>query len=333
MPAARRGPSASEVASPSDPLTTGFILVPGFSLMSYTAAVEPLRAANQLAGRSLYRWWHAGPGAGPVVASNGVAILPDRAIEGDLSAERVFVCAGGNPSDYADRALFAALRRLASRGVAIGGISGGPYLLAQAGLLAGRRCTLHAEHVPAFRERFPDAIVTGSLFEAAGDRITCAGGIAALDLMLHLIGREHGPSLAAAVSEWFVHTQIRDGVAPQRMALALRSGVSDARALRVIAAMEANLERPLPRAALAAIAHVSVRQLERLFRQGLGRGVQAHYRALRLERARRLGRESDLSAAEIAVATGFASARALARARRAGVDREGRDSPPPCGPR
>ena len=117
-----------------------------------------------------------GAGDGPGAASNGVAILPDARLgDADLSADRVFVCAGGNPATVADRALFGALRRLARRGVTIGGISGGPYILARAGLLAGRRCTLHWEHIPAFSERFPDAIVARSLFEIEGDRITCSG--------------------------------------------------------------------------------------------------------------------------------------------------------------
>jgi transcriptional regulator GlxA family with amidase domain len=253
-----------------------------------------------------------------VAASNGVAILPDARLgDADLSADRVFVCAGGNPATVADRALFGALRRLARWGVTIGGISGGPYILARAGLLAGRRCTLHWEHIPAFSERFPDAIVARSLFEIEGDRITCSGGISALDMMLHLIAAEHGPGLAARVSEWFVHTQMREGPAPQRMALALRSGVTDPRLLRVLAAMEAHLERPLGRPALAGLAHLSVRQVERLFRDRLGESLHARYLRLRLERARQLRAEGSLSAAEIALATGFPSAGALARAARA----------------
>ena len=71
----------------------------------------------------------------------------------------VFVCAGGNPATFDDRATFAWLRRLARQGVTIGGISGGPYVLAKAGLLDGRRATLHWEHAAAFHEAFPDVDV------------------------------------------------------------------------------------------------------------------------------------------------------------------------------
>ncbi len=173
-------------------------------------------------------------------------------------------------------------------GVAIGGISGGPYVLARAGLLDGRRATLHWEHAPAFREAFPDVEVVPSLFEIDGDRITCSGGVSALDMMVALIARDHGRELAASVGDWFLHTHIREGMGPQRMDLRYRLGVTDEKLLGVLRAMEANLETPLPRAALARAAGVSLRQLERLFRHHLGRGIHAHYRCLRLDRARQL---------------------------------------------
>jgi transcriptional regulator GlxA family with amidase domain len=200
----------------------GVLLVPGFALMSYTAAIEPLRAANLIAGTELYRWWHASPSGKPVAASNGVAIIPDYGTDRDRAADMVFVCAGGNPATFEDKAAFAWLRRLARKGVVIGGISGGPYILAKAGLLEGRRATLHWEHLPAFREAFPDVEVVPSLFEIDGNRITCSGGISALDMMVALIERNHGRQLAASVGDWFLHTHIREGMGPQRMDLRYR---------------------------------------------------------------------------------------------------------------
>jgi transcriptional regulator GlxA family with amidase domain len=298
------------------PTTVGFLLVPGFALMSYAAAVEPLRAANQLSGRRLYTWWHAGPGGRPVVASNGVAIIPDTGTDRTCDADMVFVCAGGNPATFNDRATFAWLRRLARRGIVIGGISGGPYVLARAGLLGGRRATLHWEHAPSFREAFPDVEVRPSLFEIDGDRITCSGGVSALDMMVALIARDHGHQLAAAVGDWFLLTHVREGMGPQRMDLRSRLGVSDEKLLGVLRAMETNLEAPLARAGLARAAGLSLRQLERLFRRHLGRGVQEHYRSLRLGRARLLLRESAMPVLEAALSTGFASASQFSRAYR-----------------
>ena len=293
----------------------GFLLVPGFALMSYAAAIEPLRAANLLSGRELYRWWHAAPGGKPVTASNGVAIIPDCGTNTEREADMVFVCAGGNPATFDDKSTFAWLRRLARKGVTIGGISGGPYVLAKAGLLDERRATLHWEHLPAFREAFPEV-----------DR----GAVAVRDRRQphHLLGRHlgarhdgrasssatHGRQLAAAVGDWFLHTHIREGFGPQRMDLRYRLGVADEKLLIVLRAMELSIETPQPRAALARAAGISLRQLERLFHRHIGHGIHAHYRWLRLERARQLLRETTLPVLDVALATGFASASQFARA-------------------
>jgi transcriptional regulator GlxA family with amidase domain len=298
----------------ASPQTVGFLLVPGFAVMSYAAAVEPLRAANLISGKELYRWWNAAPGGKPVMASNGLAIIPDCGTNTEREADMVFVCAGGNPALFGDKSVFAWLRRLARRGVAIGGISGGPYLLAKAGLLDERRATLHWEHLPAFREAFPDVAVVPSLFEIDGNRITCSGGISALDMMVALIERDHGRQLAAAVGDWFLHTHIREGFGPQRMDLRYRLGVADEKLLAVLRAMEISIETPQPRTALARQAGISLRQLERLFHRYIGHGVHFHYRWLRLERARQLLRETTLPVLDVALATGFASASQFARA-------------------
>jgi AraC family carnitine catabolism transcriptional activator len=302
-----------------EPRTIGFVLIPDFPLMSYAAAIEPLRAANVLSGRERYRWWQASPDGGPVSASNGIAVLPD-VTTGDkaLAAHRVFVCAGGNPSGFVDRRLFTWLRGFARRGTEIGGVSGGPYLLARAGLLEGRRCTLHWEHIPAFQESFPNAAVRRSLFEIDHGRITCSGGIAALDMMLSLIASDQGLALANAVGDWFLHKQIREGVSPQRMTLPVRLGIRDPRVVKVLAAIEENLETPLSRQALATLAGLSERQLERLIKRSLETTLHRHYLRARLDQAQRLERETALPLAEIANATGFTSAAELRRARRRG---------------
>jgi transcriptional regulator GlxA family with amidase domain len=295
--------------------SVGFLLLPGFALMSYASAVEPMRAANQIAGKPLYRWWHATPSNAPAIASNGAAVLPDFKFgseAGDL--DLLIVCAGGNPATFHDKKTFAWLRKLAHRNVTIGGISGGPFILAKAGLLSGRRCTLHWEHIPAFEEAFPDVALTRSLFELDGDRITCSGGIAGLDMMVALITRDHGHQLAAAVSDWFLHTHVRDGVGPQRMDIRFRLGVANTKILAALSAMESNLQEPLSREALASLAGLSLRQLERAFRSELGRGLHSQYLALRLVRSRQLLRETPLTILDVAMETGFASASNFSRA-------------------
>ena len=295
--------------------TIGFLLIPGFALLPYACAVEPLRAANVLSGRALYAWQHFSPDGGPAAASNGVVIgaaaLPDAP-----NISTLFVCAGGNPAGFRHQPTFARLRRLSRQGVRIGGISGGPYLLARAGLLRGCRFTLHWEHAAAFAEEFPELDLRRSLFEIDRDRPTSSGGTAPLDMMHALIAQAHGPGLAAAVSDWFLQTEIRTGSAPQRLGVRDRLGVRSDALLRALAAMEAQLEQPCTPQELAAAAGVSTRQLERLFRSELGRTPGAHYLLLRLERARQLARQTDLSLAEIAAACGFSSTSHFSRSYR-----------------
>jgi transcriptional regulator GlxA family with amidase domain len=295
--------------------SVGFLLIPNFSLLTYSSAVEPLRAANQLAGRQLYRWWHASPHDKPALASSGAAFIPDFEFDSDPGdIDLLMVCAGGDPTRFNDKRTFAWLKRLAARGIIMGGTSGGPVILAKAGPLRGRRCTVHWEYLPGLQEAYPDLKLTRSLFEIDRDRITCSGGVAGLDLMVALIKQDHGYELGAAVSEWFLHTHVREGAGPQRMDLRFRLGIGDERLLRALKNMESQLEKPLSRERLAKVAGLSLRALERLFREHLGRGIHAHYLSLRLKRARQLLQETSLSMLEIAVATGFRSASQFSRA-------------------
>ncbi|MFZ9486733.1 MAG: GlxA family transcriptional regulator [Alphaproteobacteria bacterium] len=297
--------------------SVGVLLLPGYSLMSYACSIEPLRAANALSGRPLYAWTHVSLDGKPAQASNGAQVLPDAAVGDRIDPDLLLVCAGGNPTTFDDPRTFAWMRQVARRGAIVGGVSGGTYSLARAGLLRGRRCTIHWEHVPAFVEEFPDIDLTRNLFEIDGDRISCSGGIAALEMMHAIIGAEHGHELASDVVEWFLHTHVRSGDGPQRMAVRDRLSVGDPKLVRVLERMEASLEELCSRRALARIAGVSVRQLERLFKSHLGRTVSAHYKELRLRRARLLIRQSGLPVLEVAVACGFVSASHFSRAYRA----------------
>ena len=315
--------NAPDSRSPTDgpdsaPIAIGFVLLPDFPLMAYAAAVEPLRAVNARAGRTLYRWWHASDDDGVVNASQGLSVTPDATLARDgPDATRIFICAGGMPGLYRNERLFAALRRLARAGrPALGGISGGPFILARAGLLDGLRCTLHWEHIPAFSETFPKVQVARSLFEIDRDRITCSGGIAAFDMMLELVTRDYGDALARAVSDWFLHNRMREGPSPQRMEPALRFGVRDERLVRVIDTIDRNLDRRVARSELAETAHLSERQLERLFQGVMGCTTHDYALRQRLAHASRLRRETALGREEIAQAAGFASASELRRVER-----------------
>jgi len=290
------------------PTHVGFLLVPNFALLAYACAIEPLRAANLLSGKPLYRWSHISIDGQPSCASNGVSIQPDFRVGDNERFDYVFVCAGGNPTLFAHPPTLAWLRHLVRRGVRVGGISGGPFVLARANLLGGYRVTIHWDHAPALLEEFPELDLRRSLFEIDRDRLTSSGGTSPLDMMHEVISREYGIELALKVSDWLLLTHVREGAQTQRMPLRERLGVSQAPLLRAIDRMERNLEQPLTRQELAAVANVSLRQLERLFRQHLGRSLGEHYLMLRLDRARDLLRQTSLSVLEVALATGFTSA-------------------------
>jgi transcriptional regulator GlxA family with amidase domain len=312
---------ATKADPASRPEIVGFLLIDGFPLMTYAAAVEPLRAANSLSGRELYQWRHISLDGRPAEASNGARILADHAVGEAVTLDTLFVCAGGNPALFTHAPTLAWLRRLAQAGVRIGGLSGGPYILARAGLLHGRRCTIHWEHQPALAEEFPELKLQRTLFEIDRDRLTCAGGVAALDLALALIEQAHGHALAAAVGEWYLLTQVREGGAAQRMALQERFGVSNPTLLQALTLMEQHIEDPIPAARLAELVGVSPRQLERLFAANLGAGPARHYLSVRLERAQTLLRQSPLSVTEVGMACGFVSPSHFSRAYRKGFGR------------
>jgi transcriptional regulator GlxA family with amidase domain len=301
----------------SVPRRVGFLLIPDFAVLAYACAMEPFRAANALAERELYAWRHISSDGKPVRASNGLSFLPDQGTDQPSQVDDLIVCAGGNPTMFDDPATFAWLRAEAARGIRLGGVSGGPEILARCGLLDQHRCTAHWEYIPGMRERYPNLVITRSLYEIDRDRCTCSGGTAALDMAVALIAAEYGRPLANAVAEWFLHTRPRAADEPQRMSLRERYEVRHAGLLRVLAAMEEALEAPLARAALADLAGVSVRQLERLFTEQLGSSIGRHYLALRLDHARRLLRQTSLSVIETALACGFSNAAHFSRAYRA----------------
>jgi len=289
-----------------------FYLVPGFSAMGFVAAMEPLRVANRLAQRPIFAWRLCSADGLPVEASSGMKVAVDGPLDEQVSA--LIVCAGFEPRRGINRSLIAALRRMARRGVALGALDTGAYFLAEAGLIGDQPVTLHWEAVPAFREDYPDVRVTEELF-CLGDRLfTCAGGTAAIDMMLERIARRQGPTLARAVSEQFIHSRIRPHEERQRADLAVRIGTRDPRLIAVIAQMEAEIENPLRLEDMAASAGITRRQLERLFMAQFGEGPAAYYRNIRLERARSFLADTSLPLIEVAVATGFASKSALARA-------------------
>ncbi|WP_431024674.1 GlxA family transcriptional regulator [Halomonas sp. H5] len=296
------------------PETVGFLLLPRFSMMAFFAAVEPLRIANRISGRPLFDWTLISEAGGPVTASNGMTLMSDQAIGEVHHLPSLAVCSGFAPEAHLSRPLMAWLHRLDQAGCVLGGLDTGCFLLAAAGLLEGERVTLHWESLPAFRERFPGVSTSDELFELGPRRFSCAGGAAAMDMALEVIGRRHGARLAIDVSEQLIHERIRTRSDQQRMTLARRLGTHKRHLVEAVALMERHLEEPLSLAEVARRGGVSPRQLQRLFDQELGCSPRHYYLKLRLERARRLLDETELDILSVGLACGFTSSSSFSRA-------------------
>ncbi|RWE06191.1 MAG: GlxA family transcriptional regulator [Mesorhizobium sp.] len=302
--------------SSRQPRRFGFFLCDGYALMSVAAAVEPLRAANLLTGRTLYELLLFSDLGGKARSSVGswfdTAPIGQPASELDI----LFVVAGGDPLSVDAERLSGILRRLSVQGVALGGISGGAAILHKAGLLERRRFTIHWKHYDALRAIAPDALMERRLFVIDRDRFTCAGGSAPLDMMHALIAAHHGASLAREVSDWFIHTSLRPAEDPQRLDARSKYGVHHPALIAMIALMEDHIADPMSLPQLATLSGIGERQLERVCKTQLDQSVMQFYRKLRLSKAVDLLRQTTLSVTEVALATGFSNNAHFARAYR-----------------
>jgi AraC family transcriptional regulator, glycine betaine-responsive activator len=181
------------------------------------------------------------------------------------------------------------------------------YTLAKAGLLDGKRATIHWENQDSFAEEFEEVILTKSVFVIDGNRITTAGGTASIDLMLKIIADDHGEDLANLVADQLIYTSIRTDQDTQRLSIPTRIGVRHPKLGQVIRMMEQAIEDPISPATLAKEVGMSTRQLERLFRRYLNRSPKRYYMELRLGKARNLLMQTDMSVINVALACGFAS--------------------------
>ncbi|PIE15227.1 MAG: AraC family transcriptional regulator [Rhodobacterales bacterium] len=294
------------VKPPETPRRFVFLLLADYSLISCTAAIDALRIANRMSGHTLYSW-HLMCEEHPATSSAQVALMTDSGIEDVGRDDTILVCGGVNIQQASTDKTIAWLRHQARLGVRMGGLCTAAYTLAKAGLLNGKRATTHWENHDSFLEDFPEIELTKSVFVVDGNRYSTAGGIASLDLMLHLIASDYGEELAAAVADLMIYSAIRTDQDTQRLSIPTRIGVRHPKLSIVIKRMENNIEEPISPAALAKDVGMSTRQLERLFRRYLNRSPKRYYMALRLQKARNLLMQTDMSVINVALACGFAS--------------------------
>lgn len=296
------------IGTTGQPTRIGFYLVPQFTLIAFSSAVEPLRMANQITGETLYEWKFVTSDGEPVSCSNGLQFDPHCSVENRENFDAVFVCGGNHIHTIADEPGLNWLRQLDKNEITLGGICTGSYLLAKADLLNGYRCTIHWENLASAREQFPQLVISPELFEMDRERYTCAGGTAPLDMMLHEIRRQHGAKLATGISEQFMCDRIRDKNDRQRVPLTQRIGASQPKLAEAVSLMEANIEEPMTLDELSHHVGLSRRQLERLFQRYLHCVPTRYYLDLRLERARQLLLQTSMPIVDVALACGFISA-------------------------
>jgi transcriptional regulator GlxA family with amidase domain len=285
----------------------GFLIVPHFPLVPYASAIETLRIANGLQGKNLYTWESITLRGEPVSASCGLEVMPKNSMANATSFSTLFVCGGIRIREAWSTELGVWLRTLAKKGIALGALSNGSYLLAKAGLLDGYRCAIHWDRLATTREEFPDLSFSNSIYELDRYRYTCAGGVAAIDMMLELISLEHGRKLAQAISDQLVVDRMRCTLDQQRIPLHHEIGTSQPKLTEAAILMSTNLEEPLNTEELAGYVGISRRQLERLFRHHLNCTPTRYYVGLRLKAARRLLTQTEKSITEISIFCGFSS--------------------------
>jgi transcriptional regulator GlxA family with amidase domain len=313
-------PQIVEVDAKGKPKRFVFVLLDNFTMLCFACALESLRIANRMANKKLYDWAIAGEGGEVARCSNGTEFKLNMDL-GELGREDVvMVCGGIDVQAATTKKLVSWLRREARKGVTMGGLCTAGYTLAKAGLLDGKKATIHWENQDSFAEEFEDVKLTKSVFVVDGNRITTAGGTASIDLMLKLIADEHGEGLANAVADQLIYSSIRTDQDTQRLSIPTRIGVRHPKLSRVIQMMEQNIEEPISPATLAHDVGMSTRQLERLFRRYLSRSPKRYYMELRLQKARNLLMQTDMSVINVALACGFASPSHFSKCYRAHYD-------------
>lgn len=297
-----------------------FVLLENFTLLCFSAAVESLRIANRMADKNLYEWKIVGEGGDIVYCSAGSGFKLDDDLVDLQRDDTVLVCGGIDVQAATTKRILGWLRREARKGAMVGGLCTAAYTLAKAGLLDGKKATIHWENQDSFAEDFQDVILTKSVFVVDGNRLTTAGGTSSIDLMLKLIADDHGEDLANLVADQLIYTSIRTDQDTQRLSVPTRIGVRHPKLSQVIQMMENNIEEPISPSTLAKDVGMSTRQLERLFRRYLNRSPKRYYMELRLQKARNLLMQTDMSVINVALACGFASPSHFSKCYRAHYD-------------
>jgi transcriptional regulator GlxA family with amidase domain len=299
--------SQSSVKSDTPCTQYVFLLLNDFTLMSFAGALETLRLANQLSGKPHFRWVLASENGTDARCSAGITIPVDAGLNELHRDCTIVVCGGINVEKSTTTPILNWLRREARRGVGVVGLCTATYTLAKAGLLTNKNATIHWENHDGFGEVFEDVSLSKAVYIVDGNRATAAGGVAAIDLFLRFVSENATQDLAVDVADELIYSAVRTEHDSQRLSIPSRIGVRHPKLSAVIKTMEDNIEDPISPAILAQDVSLSTRQLERLFRRYLNRSPKRYYMELRLQKARNLLLQTEMSVINVALACGFSS--------------------------
>lgn len=285
------------------------VLFEHFSLGSLSAIAEAIRVANYLAGTAAYAMTFASPDGG-LVPSGGMGCIETRACSSisPADANLVIICEEENvgpDQDGWDPAFAWWLGDMRTNKVKVCAIGTAIFKIARYGMLNGQRAAVPWFHADKFERRFPHVRARSTLIEMNAPIMTCVGGIATLDFMLHYISQTNGLALAADVADYMVYEGIREPSTAQRPAQKSMPKTVDKMAAEILAIAESDLLIKV--SDIAARAKVTRRQLERIYQRNLKCSPGRLVHILRLERSRVLLRKTDKSIREIGEACGFVS--------------------------
>ncbi|MEI9413521.1 GlxA family transcriptional regulator [Mesorhizobium sp. Cs1299R1N1] len=294
------------------------LILPGFSQLSLSSFVDPLRLANSVSGRPSFAWTVASADGRPVECASGfnLSVGADFASLGKCiqaldGPSMVIVCAGDHVENQTSASLSKTLRLCNRQGIPIVALGTATWLLAETGLLDDTTCTIHWDKRAALSEAFVRIDVNDTLFVRDTRLVTCAGEFASFDLVMELIAERLGRETALAVCRHTTAGHWRSASDRQWTSHGTNhaNGTGILKPIaEVIRIMEEHIEDPLPLRDIAKCVGLSQRQIERLFHRSVSSSPMRYYLHLRLARAKRLIEQTELQVVEIAIACGFASA-------------------------
>jgi len=296
------------------PLKVTFLVLSGSSLMCTASAIDPLRAANRIMGRTVFDWSTVSADGAPAVTTSGLPVAVSGRFDPAGRTDVLAVIGGFGARHNPDARLLSGIRRAARATRAYGGIEAGSWLVARAGLLEGRAATTHWEDMEDFAAAFPGTDVRPDRYVIDGPAFTAGGASPTFDLMLHLVRARHGMAVALDVASVFIYDQAKAATDAQPLVSLGRLDGYDPRIAQAIRLMEAHIDRPLAIAAMARRIGITQRTLEMLFGASIGETPGAYFLRLRLNAAKRLVLDTKIPMTDIAGRCGFASAASFSRA-------------------